>query len=178
MTKTQIKQEKYNKRMTAKTVMASKTIGTTPPIFTNNQKAYVVGKTFMLETEYDKMHNLSYNEPAPYPTRLNDADVKNLPYNDSDAGFFIAALHRINNGLFVKQGCSPTEAQRILSKYKCVVVQDDIVRLSTYCTWDRAQQHYNEIANAFGYAFVGFSTPTQLMLLAEDTKKENIEVCV
>ena len=177
MNKTQIKQEKYNKRMAAKTTIASKTIGTTPPIFINKAK-YVVGRTFMLETEYDKMHNLSYNEPAPYPTRLTDADLKNLPYNDTDAGFFIAAIHRINNGLFVKKGFSPTDAGNVLLKYNAVLVQDDIVRLSTYCTWDRAQQHYNEIANAFGYAFVGFSTPTQLMLLAEDTKKENIEVCV
>jgi hypothetical protein len=125
MTKTQIKQDKYNKRNAAKTAIVSKTIGTTPPIFIDKAK-YVVGRTFMLETEYDKMHNLSYNEPAPYPTRLTDADVKNLPYNDSDAGFFIAALHRINNGLFVKQGFSPTDAGNVLLKYNAVLVEEDI----------------------------------------------------
>jgi hypothetical protein len=162
MTKTQIKQEKYNKRMAATTTIASKKIGT----------------MFMLQTEYDKMYNLSYNQPAPYPTRLADADVKNLPYNDTDAGFFIAAIHRINEGLFVKQDCSPTQAGNVLLKYNAVLVEEDIVRLSTYCTWDKAQEHYNEIANTFGYAFIGFSTPNQLMLLAEDTKKETLDICV
>lgn len=98
-----------------------------------------------------------------------------LPFANNTAGFFIAILptqadpNNANNRGFLVDTDYQKEAIDIMNHFKNkTALGDGLYMISSYATWDMAQKHYKDIHRVFGFAVIGFSTPKNLQILAEN----------
>ncbi len=95
---------------------------------------------------------------------------------DNDGGFFMACMpvsevpqngaigFLVHEEFRYKQD----RVTEVINQFKITKLGNGYVLISTFCTPDRAWQHFTEIADTMRYAFVGYSTPSQIAPLAED----------
>lgn len=130
---------------------------------------------FDMPTEFNKLLTVVTDEVAPYDTRSNIADFNSLNWG-LDGGFFMACVPV--SELPVVQGLGfliyeefrnkQDHVKKILDQFQISKLGNGYVLISAFCTPDRAWQHFNEIADTIRYAFVGYSTPSQIAPMAED----------
>lgn len=127
---------------------------------------------FDVMTECAKALNLVHSDPAPGRTRSNLKDVAAMRFSKFEAGFFIAVLPYQDQGNgqagFYVDPDRATQAQAILEHFKAKRITPNLIMISAYASWDRAQQHYWDIVDTFGFAVIAFSSPQNLQILAED----------
>lgn len=127
---------------------------------------------FDMLTECAKALDLVRRDPAPCRTRSNDRDVAAMRFDPYEAGFFIAVLpyRDAGNGRagFYVDADRQTQALAVLEHFQARRITPDLVLISAYASWDRAQQHYWDIVDTFGFAVIAFSSPRNLTVLAED----------
>lgn len=137
-------------------LVRNKKIGTAP----------MNGLMFTLTGELAKMCKIVTDDVTAYDTRGNQDDFNSVNWGN-DGGFFIAVLPRNPQGLYSTHS-RRQELTAMMENYKVVPQDDNWAVLSCYCSPDRAWQHFNEIADNLHYAFIGYSTPAHLNILAED----------
>ena len=125
--------------------------------------------SFTAVGEVTKMFKECKNSPLPFPTRSNQEDLKAMPYDNSDAGFFVALVPVAKNTTHAGVMANDrVKAAEIMEHFTLVKFNEKLGMLSTYCTWDYAQKHFKDITDTLEYAVVGFSTPEQMQILAEN----------
>lgn len=130
---------------------------------------------FDAQTEATKMMDTVLNDPSPERVYCNDNDLSRLNFGTYDDGFFIAILPTqpdpANPGKrgFLVDPEHQTLAHEVMDHFKTKWhIGNGLYVVSAYATWDMAKQHYKDIHKAFGFALIGFSTPANLQILAEN----------
>jgi hypothetical protein len=130
---------------------------------------------FTAHGEAEKMLQGVIQDPAPGRVYSSDKDLAQLPFSNNTAGFFIAILptqpdpNNANNRGFLTDLDYVDDAKVIMNHFtNKVPLGDGLYMISSYATWDMAQKHYKDIHRVFGFAVIGFSTPKNLQILAED----------
>lgn len=127
---------------------------------------------FEAMAECAKAMDLVQRDPAPGKTRSNLKDVAAMQFGPYEAGFFIAVLPCQDQGNgragFYVDPDRQDQAQHVFEHFKARQITPNLVMISAYASWDRAQQHYWDIVDTFGYAVIVFSSPRNLQILAED----------
>jgi hypothetical protein len=128
-----------------------------------------------VSTEFNKLLTVVTDEVVPYNTRSNITDFNSLNWGN-DGGFFMACMpvsevpqngaigFLVHEEFRYKQD----RVTEVINQFKITKLGNGYVLISTFCTPDRAWQHFTEIADTMRYAFVGYSTPSQIAPLAED----------
>jgi hypothetical protein len=130
---------------------------------------------FDLLTEFKKMHNVVTSDIIGYNTRSNKIDFDAGDWGN-DGGFFIAVLPcrpQGNSRGFYSFQNDAAKSQAILNQFKTIRLDDNWVMISAFCTSDLAWQHYNDVADNFAYAYIGYSTMRKLAPLSE-----NRDLCI
>lgn len=137
--------------------------------------AMTIGDTavvkFDLLTEFKKMHNMVTGDIVSYNTRANKIEFSAMDWGN-EGGFFIAVLPKTGNGFYSFHN-DAAKSQAILDQFKVISLDDNWVMLSSFCSSDYAWQHYNDVADNFAYAYIGYSTMRNLAPLSE-----NRDLCI
>lgn len=129
------------------------------------------GIMFNVATEMSKMLATVTDEVTPYNTRSNLTDFNSIDWG-YDGGFLIAIVPAQPNdprgrGLYAKTN-DANNLKSVLADFQRIRLDDNWDMLSTFCTPDRAWDHYNDIVDGFHYAVVGYSTIKNIAPLAEN----------
>ena len=122
--------------------------------------------SFDLLTEFKKMHNVVTGDITAYNTRANKIDFDAMNWGN-DGGCFIAVLPKKGRGFYSFHN-DVAKSQAILDQLKVISLDDNWVMVSAFCTPDYAWQHYNDVADSFAYAYIGYSTMRNLAPLSEN----------
>jgi len=125
----------------------------------------LTSNVFTVTGELAKMRRISADDIGS--TALNAEDFKSLGFDEFEAGFFIAEVpwDPVTKQLGAKDEAL---ANKLLhgGGLKVTMTPNSIV-LSTYCTFDRVQEHYQSCLNGLSCRLIGFSTPRHCLVLAE-----------
>lgn len=119
---------------------------------------------FTLVEEATKMLNIVRNDRSEIRTKSDKADFEKLPYEQHEAGFFIVYMKKVGSGV---KATNKKRADRLMSQLT-TSQHNGMVMMSTFCTFDRVYKLMNDCCAVFDTALVGFSTPTNLQILAEN----------
>ena len=130
------------------------------------------GIHFNLVTEMGKILDTVTNEVTPYDTRSNLTDFNSMNWGN-DGGFIIAIVPAVTKsqgrGYFSKIN-NRASIESVLSDFKTTQLDENWDMLSTFCSTDRAWDHYNDIVDTLHYAVVGYSTIQNIAPLSENRK--------
>jgi hypothetical protein len=140
---------------------------TQKPVFSTKNMDYFM---FTFVGEYEKMEQMCLKDAFPIGTAYNDTDLLTAPFKEFDQGFFVATLkgdvakHEIlyNGDLGIEQA-----TKYITTNFQQIVRNGERL-ISCYCSWDYAQKHYKFLRDNFAFHIIGFSTPEQCEVLAEN----------
>lgn len=127
---------------------------------------------FGLFDEAKKLLNLIKNDPSEYATLCNDDDLKALPFQANDLGFFMVLvpgqMHgKHGNFTFVANENMRPQAHGFLTKHNVQQFREGVLLVSTTCTWDLVADKL-KASMSLGYGAIAFSTPERLQILAEN----------
>lgn len=105
--------------------------------------------------------------PSRYPMRAIAEDLKAMGFEDYDVGFFILLLKSADPHRPVFGVIDQEKALELINKLKLQYLSDDYWIATSGCTWDIAKERYKATQD-INYRAVVFSTPEQLMVLAEN----------
>jgi hypothetical protein len=126
---------------------------------------------FTLFDEATKLHNLLKANPSEHATLCNDEDMQQLPFQQTDFGFFMVLVpgkmhEKHGNFSYLANGQTREQAQMFLTKHTVQQFNEELLLVSTACTWDKVSSKVKE-ATALGFAAIAFTTPERLQVLGE-----------
>ena len=125
-------------------------------------------KAFVLtpEGEATKSLRVCQNDRMPARTYSNAQDLAMFTekFPNNAAGWFYALIPMHADGKIR----ASKEGREQIGDFRVTKFNSRYYLLSTYCSWDFAITHYNQVLNNFDFALVGFSTPQHLQTLCEN----------
>lgn len=120
--------------------------------------------SFTLLEEATKMLNVVRNDRSKICTKSDKGDFEKLPYEQYEAGFFIVYIKKVGSGV---KATNKKRAEKLMGQL-ATTQHNGMVLMSTFCTFDLVYKLMNDCCAVFDTALVGFSTPTNLQILAEN----------
>jgi hypothetical protein len=127
---------------------------------------------FALFDEANKLLNLIKTCPSEHATLCNNEDLNALPFHERDIGFFMVVVpgkmhEKHGNFSFLANENKRKLAQVFLSRHTVQQLSEELLLVSTTCTWDLVPCKVRQ-ARGLGYAAIAFTTPERLQILAEN----------
>ena len=131
-------------------------------------KSGFAGIVFDVRTEALKILKVLQEQPITHSMRSNQDDLHAMGYEEAEIGFFLIIIKTHNPGrpAFKVWEGEERAATELLKKLNVQQLNDDYWIATTGCSWSVAKQRYLE-TDCLGYTAVSFTTPNQLMILAE-----------
>jgi hypothetical protein len=127
---------------------------------------FKVGNAFMLSTEVEKAVKMMCDDLPLYDVKATKADY-DAKFSTPQAGFLFALCPRTERGIAGKES-GAHKAFAVAEGYQKTHFGDHWMLLSTYITSDLAYDHFLDLHDCFGSAFVFYSTPENICSLSED----------
>ncbi|MGH6646200.1 hypothetical protein [Aquabacterium sp.] len=128
---------------------------------------------FNVVEEANKVLAVVRKAPTKHRTKCDDTDLEAMGFKESKIGFFVLLMPgQVGSGKnfsFVVDPDQRREAHEVLSKLNVFQLTEGVLACTSASSWDVAKRKLQE-CECLGYFAVAFSTPDQLMILAEDPK--------
>lgn len=127
---------------------------------------------FSVVTEARKLREICTSQPPTHPTFCIQEDLDQMPYRETDLGFFIVLvpgqMHSTRgNFTYVTNEARKAEGQAFMASHNVMQLSEGLLLVSSACTWDVVPRKLYQV-RAVGYGVVAFTTPQRLQILAEN----------